>query len=153
MRRSVASRRVDAELGRLALDKYQIPIRAPDLTDNSLIRIGADPERPLPVQRRDQRLTPTSSAWQGAIAKGMGDPNLTAFTPDVDERDRTGSDRRSTMLRQVHPSHPLVTTLSQGLDKIMPDASQVLTDAELEAAGKRGSTTSKTAIARKAAGR
>ena len=123
----------DAELGRLALDKYQIPIGAPDLTDNSLIRIGADQAGKLPFSGARPAADAKQSAWQGAIAKEMGDPNATAFTPDVMNATKTRVGQafdNAAASTSIPPAE--TTTLSQGLDRIMPDASQVLTDAELK---------------------
>ena len=123
----------DAELGRLALDKYQIPIGAPDLTDNSLIRIGADQAGKLPFSGARPAADAKQSAWQGAIAKEMGDPNATAFTPDVMNATKVRLGQAfddAAASTSIPPAE--TTTLSQGLDRIMPDASQVLTDAELK---------------------
>ena len=93
----------DAELGRLALDKYNIPIGAPDLTDNSLIRIGADQAGKLPFSGAAPAAAAKQAAWQGAIATEMGDPTATSFTPDVMDASRQRIGSAFTMSRIAHP--------------------------------------------------
>jgi hypothetical protein len=73
----------DAELGRLAQQKYKIPIGAPDLTDNTMIRIGADQAGKLPLSGARPAAEAKQAAWQGAIAEEMGAPGATNFKPDV----------------------------------------------------------------------
>ena len=123
----------DAELGRLALDKYKIPVGAPDLTDNTLLRIGADQAGKLPFSGAGPAAAAKQSAWQNAIAKEMGDPAATSFTPDVmaATKARVGQAFDDAAASTSIP--PAETaTLSNGLAGIMPEASQVLTDAELK---------------------
>ena len=124
----------DAELGRLALDKYNIPIKGrPILTDNSLIRIGADQAGKLPFSGAAPAAAAKQSAWQNAIAKEMGDPAATSFTPDVMSATKTRVGQAfddAAASTSIPPAE--TTTLSNGLAAIMPEASQVLTDAELK---------------------
>lgn len=79
----------DAQLGQLAHDKYNIPITAGDLTSNPLYRITADQASKLPFSGATAADAAKRSAWQGAIATEMGEPNATGFTPDVMDRART----------------------------------------------------------------
>jgi hypothetical protein len=123
----------DAELGQLALNKYNIPIGAPDLTDNTLIRIGADQAGKLPFSGARPAAANKQAAWQGAIATEMGEPSATSFTPDVMSaaKSRIGQVFNDAAASTSIPPDE-TDTLSQGLAKILPDASQVLTEAELK---------------------
>jgi len=78
----------NASLGRLAQDKYGIPINAADMTDNSILRIGADQLGKLPFSGTRKAAEVKHAAWQGAIAKEMGE-DATAFQPHVMDRART----------------------------------------------------------------
>ena len=123
----------DAELGRLALEKYDIPIGAPDLTDNTLLRIGADQAGKLPFSGAGPAAAAKQSAWQGAIATEMGDPTATSFTPDVMAATKARLGQAfddAAASTSIPPAE--TTTLSNGLANIMPEAAQVLTDAELK---------------------
>lgn len=75
--------RPNAELGDIARTKYNIPIGAPDLTDNTIIRIGADQAGKLPFSGARPAAEAKQAAWQNAIAKEMGDPAATNFRPEV----------------------------------------------------------------------
>jgi hypothetical protein len=123
----------DAELGQLALSKYNIPIGAPDLTDNTLIRIGADQAGKLPFSGARPAAAAKQAAWQGAIANEMGEPGSTSFTPDVMNaaKSRIGQVFNDAAASTSIPPDE-TSVLSQGLAKILPDASQVLTEAELK---------------------
>jgi hypothetical protein len=123
----------DAELGKLALDKYKIPIGAPDLTDNTLLRIGADQAGKLPFSGAGPAAAAKQAAWQGAIAREMGEPTATSFTPDVmaGTKARLGQAFDDAAANTSIPPAE-TSTLSNGLANIMPEASQVLTDAELK---------------------
>lgn len=79
----------DATLGRLAKDKYDIPINAQDLSSNAAYRIAADQASKLPFSGAGPSAAAKHNAWQGAIAKEMGEPNATAFTSEVMDRART----------------------------------------------------------------
>jgi hypothetical protein len=76
----------DASLGRIAKDKYGIPINAGDMTDNSIMRTGLDQAGKLPFSGARASNDAKQSAWQGAIAKEMGEPDATAFQPHVMQR-------------------------------------------------------------------
>lgn len=77
----------DATLGQLARDKYNIPVTAQDLSSNSFYRIAGDQAGKLPFSGAKVAADAKQSAWQGAIAKEMGE-DATAFTPDVMDRAR-----------------------------------------------------------------
>lgn len=72
----------DAALGKLARDKYAIPITAPDMSDNSLYRISTNQLGKLPFSGAGAADAAKREAWQSAIAAEMGQP-AKAFTPDV----------------------------------------------------------------------
>jgi hypothetical protein len=78
----------DAALAQAARDKYNIPITAQDLSSNTLYRIAGDQAGRLPFSGAKAAADVKQSAWQGAIAKEMGE-NATAFTPEVMDRART----------------------------------------------------------------
>ena len=122
----------DAELGRLALDKYNIPIGAPDLTDNSMIRIGADQAGKLPFSGARPAAAAKQGAWQGAIATEMGSPGATSFTPDVMTAAKT---RIGNVFNDVakNTSIPPEQTaqLIQDLDQISHNATRVLQPGEI----------------------
>lgn len=79
----------DAALGDLARTKYQIPVNAADLSNNQLLRTAADQSAKLPLSGAATADAGKRTAWQGAIAKEMGEPNATSFTPDVMDQART----------------------------------------------------------------
>jgi hypothetical protein len=122
----------DAELGRTALNKYKIPIGAPDLTDNSLIRIGTDQAGKLPFSGARPAAAAKQAAWQGAIANEMGDPAATAFTPNVmrDSATRIGSVFDDVATRtSIGPAE--IATLRTDLDTITHDAERTLQPGEI----------------------
>ena len=122
----------DAELGRLALEKYDIPIGAPDLTDNTLLRIGADQAGKLPFSGAAPAAAAKQAAWQGAIATEMGDPTATSFTPDVMDasRQRIGSVFNDVADRTSIPPEQ-TDQLIQDLDTISHNATRVLQPGEI----------------------
>jgi hypothetical protein len=122
----------DAELGRLAKDKYNIPVGAPDLTDNSLLRIGADQMGKLPFSGARPADVAKRKAWQGAIAKEIGDPDATSFTHDVMQKSATriGAVFDDVATRTVIP--PAETTaLVQDLDSVLHRATRLLQPGEI----------------------
>jgi hypothetical protein len=122
----------DAQLGRTAIDKYGIPINTGDMTDNSILRTGLDQAGKLPFSGARGAADAKQAAWQGAIAREMGDPNATAFTPDVltASKQRIGQAFDNVAANTSIP--PAETaTLGNTLDAIIPDASKVLTEGEL----------------------
>jgi hypothetical protein len=122
----------DAELGRLALNKYDIPIGAPDLTDNTMIRIGADQAGKLPFSGARPAAEAKQAAWQGAIGKEMGDPGATSFTPDVMDRSATRIGSVFDNVAQRTSIPPAETTqLTQDLDGILHNAQRVLQPGEI----------------------
>lgn len=122
----------DAALGQLAKQKYNIPIQAPDLTNNSLYRIGADQMGKLPFSGAAPAAAAKQQAWQGAIAREMGEPSVSAFTPDVmnQARLRIGRTFDGVAARTSIPP-PETATLVSDLHGVLPQAAQVLTAAEL----------------------
>ena len=122
----------DAELGRLALDKYNIPIGAPDLTDNSMIRIGADQAGKLPFSGARPAAAAKQTAWQGAIANEMGSPGATSFTPDVMSAAKSRIGQVFNDVAQntsIPPEH--TAQLIQDLDQISHNATRVLQPGEI----------------------
>jgi hypothetical protein len=123
----------DAALARTANVKYDIPINTGDMTDNSILRNTLDQAGKLPFSGARPAADAKQTAWQGAIAREMGDPNgATAFTPSVMDASRT---RIGQAFNDVaaHTSIPPAETATLGsdLDAIIPDASKVLTEGEL----------------------
>jgi hypothetical protein len=123
----------DAALGQLALKKYDIPIDANDLSSNSLYRIAADQAGKLPFSGAAAAGAAKQSAWQGAIAKEMGEPGATSFTSDVMDRART---RIGGVFDQVakntHIDAASTDTLTNvDLPKIEADMHQILPTNEL----------------------
>jgi hypothetical protein len=122
----------DAELGQLALNKYNIPIGAPDLTDNSMIRIGADQAGKLPFSGARPAAADKQAAWQGAIANEMGSPGATSFTPDVMNAARGRIGQVFNDVAQNTSIPPEQTAqLVQTLDRISNDATRVLQPGEI----------------------
>jgi hypothetical protein len=122
----------DAELGQLALNKYNIPIGAPDLTDNSMIRIGADQAGKLPFSGARPAAADKQAAWQGAIANEMGSPGATSFTPDVMNAARGRIGQVFNDVAQNTSIPPEQTAqLVQTLDQISNDATRVLQPGEI----------------------
>jgi hypothetical protein len=78
----------DANLGQLARDKYNIPITAADMSGNQFYRTATDQMSKLPFSGAAPADAAKRAAWQGAIAKQMGE-DATAFTPDVMDRAKT----------------------------------------------------------------
>ncbi|HKP24024.1 MAG TPA: hypothetical protein VJV39_09175 [Dongiaceae bacterium] len=116
----------DADLGRLAIDKYKIPIGAPDLTDNQMQRTMIDQGGKLPFSGARGAAQKEHAAWQGAIIKEMGD-DATAFQPHVMER-------TATRLGQGFDDAAARTTIGQtetsrlvdDLATVVPEARKVL---------------------------
>ncbi len=79
----------DAALAQVAKTKYDIPITAPDLSNNSMYRIGADQMSKLPFSGAAPAAAAKQAAWQGAIAREMGEPGATSFTPAVMDQAKT----------------------------------------------------------------
>jgi hypothetical protein len=79
----------DASLGRLARDKYNIPITAADMSGNQFYRTMADQASKLPFSGASVADAAKRAAWQGAIANEMGESGATAFTDDVMLRAKT----------------------------------------------------------------
>ena len=121
----------DAALGKLAIDKYKIPIEAPDLTSNSAYRIGADQMGKLPFSGAAPAAAEKHGAWLGAIAREMGE-NVKAFTSDVMDRARLriGQAFDDVAGRTTIPQTETAPLL-RDLQAILPQAEQVLTEAEL----------------------
>jgi hypothetical protein len=117
----------NARLGQRAIEHYGIPIAANDLSDNSLIRIGTDQSGKLPFSGAATGDKVKQAAWQGAIAREMGEPNATAFTPEVltRARDRIGAafDDVATRTR-IPPAE--TATMGRDFNTILPDADLVL---------------------------
>lgn len=123
----------DAALGRLAINKYGIPINAPDLTSNPLYRIANDQASKLPFSGAEKSATAKQMAWQGAIAKEMGEPGATSFTSNVMSRAkaRIGQDFDDVAARTSIPAAQ-TTTLANDLAVIHTDAGLTLPDSELK---------------------
>ena len=144
----------DATLGQLARDKYGIPINAQDLSSNSAYRIQADQASKLPFSGAKGAADAKQAAWQGAIAKEMGEPNTTAFTSDVMDRARTRiGNTFDTVARNTNIDQPSVNTMMGDLATIESDMRLRLPDSELpriqrqldnivDVAGKQGGTIS-----------
>ena len=122
----------DAELGALAKDKYNIPVGAPDLTDNAAIRIGSDQAGKLPFSGVRPSAEAKQAAWQGAIGKEMGEPDAPKFTPDVMNH---AAGRIGSVFDGVaaHTSIPPAETtqLSTDLDGVIAQAKRVLQPGEI----------------------
>jgi hypothetical protein len=122
----------DAALGRLAIDKYRIPINAQDLSANSAYRIMADQAGKLPFSGAGPSAAAKQSAWQGAIAKEMGEPGATAFTSDVMDRARTRIGAEfDRVARSTNIDQPSVNTMVGDLATIEHDMHMVLPANEL----------------------
>ena len=121
----------DAALGQIARDKYQIPIDANDLSSNSLYRISADQASKLPFSGAKAAADAKQSAWQGAIAKEMGE-NATAFTPDVMDRAKTRIGAEfDRVAKTTSIDAPSVNTMVGDLATIERDMNMVLPTNEL----------------------
>jgi hypothetical protein len=122
----------DAALGQAARDKYNIPIDANDLSSNSLYRIAADQAGRLPFSGAAAAATAKKSAWQGAIAKEMGE-DATAFTPEVMDRARTRIGQTfDTVAKNTTIDQASTDTLTNvDLPKIEADMNMVLPTNEL----------------------
>jgi hypothetical protein len=123
----------DAELGRLAIDKYKIPVGAPDLTDNTLIRTGVDQAGKLPFSGVRPAAEAKHAAWQKAIATEFGDPSATNFTPEVlsPAATRIGAGFDAVAARTSIPPAE-TTTLVQDLDGVLHNAKRLLQAGELQ---------------------
>jgi len=122
----------NAELGKRAIEHFRIPIAAHDLSDNSLVRIAADQGGKLPFSGAGAADKAKQKAWQGAIAREMGEPNADAFTPTVltRARDRIGATFNDVATRTSIP--PAETTrLTQDLDRILYEADRLLQPGEI----------------------
>jgi hypothetical protein len=122
----------NARLGMRAIDRYGIPIAANDLSDNSMIRIGADQGGRVPLSGVEAADRIKHQAWQGAIAREMGERDATAFTPDVltRARDRIGATFNDVAARTTIP--PAETnTLIQDLDRVLYEAERTLQPGEI----------------------
>ena len=113
----------DAALGDLARTKYDIPVTAADLTNNSLYRIANDQLTKLPFSGAAGADAAKRTAWQGAIANEMGEPAAKAFTPDVltNAKTRIGAGFDAVANRtSIDPAS--VNTMVGDLGQIMHDA-------------------------------
>jgi hypothetical protein len=122
----------NARLGMRAIDRYGIPIAANDLSDNSMVRIGADQGGRVPLSGVEAADRIKHQAWQGAIAREMGERDATAFTPDVltRARDRIGATFNDVAARTTIP--PAETkTLIQDLDRVLYEAERTLQPGEI----------------------
>jgi len=121
----------DATLGRLARDKYQIPIGAPDLTDNQASRTMIDQAGKLPFAGARSAAEAKHAAWQGSIASEMGE-NAKSFTPAVMSRarDRIGQTFDDVATRTTIPQAQ-TSQLVSDLATVIPDARKVLGPNEL----------------------
>jgi hypothetical protein len=121
----------DAALGQTARDKYQIPIDANDLSSNSLYRIAADQASKLPFSGAKAAADAKQSAWQGAIAKEMGE-DATAFTPEVMDRAKTRiGGEFDRVARTTSIDAPSVNTMVGDLATVERDMNMVLPTNEL----------------------
>ena len=122
---------VDATLGKLAKDKYGIPIDAPDLSSNPFYRITSDQASKLPFSGAPKAAAAKHEKWQGAIAKEMGE-NATAFTSDVMDRaaTRIGAEF-DRVANATSIDQPSVNTMIGDLAVIERDMNQVLPTNEL----------------------
>lgn len=122
----------EAELGKLALQKYNIPITAPDLSNNMLYRTGTDQLGKLPFSGAGPAAAAKQGAWQGAIAKEIGEAGATSFTPDVMNRAAT---RIGTVFNDVAARTSIspaeTTQLVQDLDGILHNATRTLQPGEI----------------------
>jgi hypothetical protein len=117
----------NAQLGQRAIEHYGIPIAAHDLSDNSLVRIGADQGGKLPLSGAEAADHVKKTAWQGAIAREMGEPNATAFTPEVltRARDRIGQTFDGVAARtRIAPAE--TAAMGAEFGNILPDAGLTL---------------------------
>jgi len=122
----------EAQLGQLAIQKYGIPIGAPDLSNNMLYRTGTDQLGKLPFSGAGPAAAAKHGAWQGAIATEMGEPGATNFAPDVMDRAAT---RIGTVFNDVssRTSIPPAETaqLVKDLDGVLHNAKRVLQPGEI----------------------
>lgn len=121
----------DAALGKLARDKYAIPITAPDMSDNSLYRIGTNQLGKLPFSGAAPADAAKREAWQAAIATEMGQP-AKAFTPDVMNatKVRLSQGYNNVAARtSITPQH--AATLTSDLSQVIPLAERNLGPQEL----------------------
>ncbi len=77
-----------AQLAKLARDKYGIPVTAPQMSENSLVRIANDQSSKLPFSGAGSSAAATQTAWQKAVIGEMGETADRA-TPAVMNRAAT----------------------------------------------------------------
>ena len=123
----------NARLGKRAIERYGIPVAAHDLSDNSMVRIGADQLGRVPLSGATTADLAKHKAWQGAIAREMGERDATAFTPEVltRARDRIGGTFNDVAARTTIPPGE-TTRLTQDLDRIIFEAERTLQPGEIE---------------------
>ena len=117
----------NARLAQRAIEQYGIPIAANDMSDNSLIRIGADQMGKLPLSGAGAGDRVKQTAWQSAIAREMGEPGATSFTPDVlsRARDRIGATFDGVAARTSIPPAE-IQGMGAEFGQILPDAGLTL---------------------------
>lgn len=71
-----------AQLAKTARETYGIPVTAPQMTDNSLVRIANDQSSKLPFSGAGANQAAQQQAWQKAVIGQMGE-NATSATPEV----------------------------------------------------------------------
>ena len=121
----------DAALGRIAQQKYGIPINATDLTDNSIIRIGADQAGKLPFSGAVGAAVAKQRAWQGAIAREMGESDATAFQPHVMTRAATRIGQTfDDVAGRTHMPPEQTAWLTDELDALSQRADKILLQGE-----------------------
>jgi hypothetical protein len=122
----------EAQLGQLALQKYGIPITAPDLSNNMLYRTGTDQLGKLPFSGAAPAAAAKQAAWQGAIANQIGETGATSFTSNVMDRAAT---RIGTVFNDVATRTSIppaeTTQLVQDLDGVLHNAQRVLQAGEI----------------------
>lgn len=121
---------VDPEIARLAgvARDMGIPVSAPQMSGNSLLRIANDQSSKLPFSGADGLASRQADGWNGALAKQMGE-TATRVTPDVMDAaaTRIGATMNGVAARTtIQADQPVL----QDLQRIAGDAKQTLPASE-----------------------
>lgn len=120
-----------ATLAKLAREKYGIPITAPQLTRNPLIRAANEQSASLPFSGAGPAMAAQQTAWQRAVSRTFGE-DAPLVTPEVMQRAarRIGGQFDDIAQRTtIQADQPLLTDLG----RIQAEARQTLTRGEADA--------------------
>lgn len=122
----------DAMLGRIAKQKYGIPITAADMSSNQFYRTATDQMSKLPFSGTAGADAAKRVAWQKAIAKEMGE-DATAFTDDVMSRAKTRiGNTFDAVAKNTSIDATSTNTMVNDLAKIEGDMHLMLPEGELK---------------------